>query len=55
MNNNEKNEENELLINFQCIQSSVWIVAAISVCIYGGLEVIVWVMMEDNRATADNP
>ena len=43
------------MINFQCIQSSVWIVAAISVCIYGGLEVIVWVLMEDNRVTADNP
>ena len=36
-------------------KSSVWIIAAISVCIYGGLEVIVWVLMEDNRATADNP
>ena len=41
--------------DIDCIQSSIWILAAISVCIYGGLEVIVWVLMEDNRATADNP
>ena len=40
--------------DIDCIQSSIWILAAISVCIYGGLEVIVWVLMEDNLVAPDN-
>ena len=40
--------------DIDCIQSSIWILAAISVCIYGGLELIVWVLMEDNLVAPDN-